>query len=292
MTNRRNFLKQTGLISAGMLLADSNMLFAKPSNLKVGLQLYTMRDYIGKDVKGVIAGIAKAGYTELETFGFDTAKRDFWGWSPKDFKKLLSDHGISTPSGHYGIDTYFTTGKLDDQKAYIDAAHALGQDTIVVPFLEEKYRKSSADFKGIVAKINNIAALNKQGGLKTAYHNHNFEFQPSNGVMLYDVLLKDLNPAVNLEMDLYWVVRAGHDPVKLIQAHPGRFTMWHIKDMDKKNHGLNTEVGSGMVDFKKIFQYQKLSGVKHIFMEQENFAMDAYKSITQSASYIKNTLLK
>src|SRR5882757_8921126 len=133
MSNRRNFLKQTGLLSAGMLLARPDILFAKPSSLKVGLQLYTMRDYIGKDVKGVIAGIAKAGYTELETFGYNTKNKTYWGYSAKDFKSLLSDNGISTPSGHYGIDQYFTSGKDDDLKAYIEAAHDLGQSTIVVP---------------------------------------------------------------------------------------------------------------------------------------------------------------
>jgi sugar phosphate isomerase/epimerase len=111
--------------------------------------------------------------------------------------------------------------------------------------------------------------------------------------MLEDVLLKETDPKlVTFEMDIYWVVRAGKDPVKLIQEHPDRFAMWHIKDMDKAKREINTEVGSGSIDFKKIFEYQKLSGVKHIYMEQENFSMDAYASITQSASYIKNTLLK
>jgi sugar phosphate isomerase/epimerase len=293
MTNRRSFLKQTGLLSAGMLLAKPGMLFAKPSNLKVGLQLYSMRDYIGKDVKGVIAGIAKAGYTEVETYGYNTAQKTFWGLSPKDFKSLLSDNGITSPSGHYGMEQFLGEGKEDELKTCMEAANILGQDTIVIPHLADKYRKTTDDFKKLAANINKMAAVCKTGGLKTGYHNHNFEFQPVDGVMLYDVLLKETDPALmSFEMDIYWVVRAGQDPVKLIQAHPGRFSMWHIKDMDKQHNNLNTEVGSGTIDYKKIFEYQKLSGVKHIFMEQENFAMEAYASITQSASYIKNTLLK
>ncbi len=276
-----------------MFLVKPDMLFAKPSNLKVGLQLYSLRDYIGKDVKGVIAKVAKAGYTEVETYGYDTAKKSFWGLSPKDFKSLLSDNGITTPSGHYGVDEIMTNGKEDDLKICIEAAHEVGQETLVVPHLADKFRKTVADLHKIAENVNRIAVLGKSAGVKTGYHNHNFEFQAVDGVMLEDVLLKETDPKlVSFEMDIYWVVRAGQDPIKLIQDHPGRFTMWHIKDMDKVKREINTEVGSGSIDFKKIFEYQKLSGVKHIYMEQENFSMDAYASITQSASYMKDTLLK
>ncbi len=293
MTNRRDFIRQTGLLSAGLLMAKPDMLFAKPAKLKIGLQLYTMRDHIEKDVKGVIAGIAKAGYTELETYGFDPAKKTFFGWTAKDFKKLLSDHGISSPSGHYSVDTYFKTGSDADQKAYIEAAHALGQQTIVVPYLDESFRATSQQFSVAADKVNKIATMNKAAGLKTGYHNHDFEFKVIDGIKLYDVLLKNTDRAlVTFEMDLYWVTRAGQDAVKMFKAHPGRFSAWHIKDMDKAKHEINTEVGTGTVDFKRIFKYQQLSGVKHIYMEQENFSKDAYASITQSASYIKNTLLK
>jgi sugar phosphate isomerase/epimerase len=293
MTDRRKFLKQTGLISAGMFLVKPDMLFAAPSKLKVGLQLYSLRDYIGKDVKGVIAKVAKAGYTEVETYGYDTAKKTFWGLSPKDFKSLLSDNGLMSPSGHYGVDEFLSSGKEDDLKACIEAANGLGQQSLVVPYLDAKYRKTVADLHSLAANINKIGTVCKQGGLKTGYHNHNFEFEPVDGVMLYDVLLKETDKSlIGFEMDLYWVVRAGHDPVKLIQEHPGRFTMWHIKDMNKAKRELNTEIGSGSINFKKIFEYQQLSGVKHIYMEQENFSMDAYASITQSAAYIKDTLLK
>jgi len=293
MSSRRTFLNHAGVLSAGAFLIKPATLFAKSSNLKVGLQLYSMREYLPKDVKGVIAKVAKAGYQEVETFGYDTAKHSFWGLSAKEFKMLLADNGLVTPSGHYGVDEFLTTGKEDDLKACIEAANITGQTTLVVPHLGEQYRKKASDFVPLANKINRIAELCKQGGLKTGYHNHNFEFIPIDSVMLFDVFLKEFDPAlISFEMDLYWVVRAGQDPIKLIKEHPGRFTMWHIKDMDKAKRELNTEVGSGSIDFKEIFKYQQLSGVKHIFMEQENFSMDAYQSIAQSAGYIKNTLLK
>ena len=293
MTTRRTFLNQAGVLAAGLTLAKPATLLAKPSGLKVGIQLYSMREYLPKDVKGTIAGIAKAGYTEVETFGYDVNKRSFWGLSAKDFKMLLADNGLTSSSGHYGMDEFLGAGKEDELKASIEAAQAVGQSTLVVPYLNDKFRKTAADLKPLAGKINKIGEICKAAGLKTGYHNHNFEFMPVQGVSLYETLLKETDPKlVEFEMDIYWVVRAGHDPIQLIKEHPGRFAMWHIKDMDKNKRELNTEIGSGSIDFKEIFKYQKLSGVKHIFMEQENFAMDAYQSIAQSAAYIKNTLLK
>ncbi|MDB5010883.1 MAG: sugar phosphate isomerase/epimerase [Mucilaginibacter sp.] len=292
MSTRRTFLNHAGILSASMFLIKPEMLFAKPASLKVGLQLYSMRDYIAKDVKGVIEKVAKAGYTEVETYGYDTVKRSFWGLSPKDFKTLLSDNGITSSSGHYGMEQYLDTQKEDDIKACIEAAHEVGQKTIVVPHLADKYRKTVSDFKTLAQNMNKLGELCKQANLKTGYHNHNFEFVPIDGVTLYDILLKETDrKLVDFEMDIYWVVRAGQDPVKLIKENPGRFTMWHIKDMDKNKRELNTEIGSGSIDYKEIFKYRELSGVKHIYMEQENFGMDAYSSITQSAKYIKNTLI-
>lgn len=284
-------MTQTSL-AATLILVQPDFLFAK-SSYKIGLQLYSLREQIGKDVKGVIAKAAKAGYQELETYGYDKAK-GFFGLSPKEFKQTLINNGMTTPSGHYGIDSFLGGGNSDDLKAYIEVAKMLGQTYLTVPYLGADLRKSVTDFKKLAENLNKAAELCKQSGLKLAYHNHDFEFKPIDGTMLYNVLLSETDPKlVNFEMDIYWVVRAGQDPVKLIKAHPGRFPMWHIKDMDKNNPELNTEVGSGSIDFKKIFALSKISGLKHIFMEQENFTnIDPYKSIAQSSSYIKNNLLK
>jgi sugar phosphate isomerase/epimerase len=291
MTTRRNFLAQTSLTAAAIMLRP-DLLFAKPT-YKVGLQLYSLREQIGNDIKGVIAKAAKAGYQELETFGYDKTK-GFFGLSPKEFKQTLANNGMVTPSGHYGIDPFLNGGSSDDLKTYIDVAKTAGQTYLTVPYLGGDLRKSVDDFKKLASNMNKAAELCKQSGLKLAYHNHDFEFKPIDGTMLYDVLLKETDPKlVSFEMDIYWVVRAGQDPVKMIKAHPGRFPMWHIKDMDKNKPELNTEIGSGSIDFKKVFPLAQVSGLKHIFMEQENFTnIDPYKSIGQSSSYIKNTLLK
>ena len=266
-------------------------LFARPAALKVGLQLYTLRDYIGKDVAGVLAKVARAGYGEVETYGY-SSQTHFWGLAPKEFKAVLVANGLTTSSGHYEMSGFVRDGNVETLKAYLEAAAICGQTYIVVPHLDEQVRKTPDDFKAIANRLNKAGELCKAAGMKLAYHNHDFEFKQIGGTSLYDVLLRETSPAlVDFELDLYWVVRAGHDPLALFKQHPGRFTMWHVKDMDKAQPEHNTEIGAGTIDFKTIFQHAKTAGLQHIFMEQEYFAIDAYQSITQSAAYIRNKLL-
>ena len=286
MTTRRTFLTQAGLLGAGLVLGPG-LLSAKAATkitAKAGLQLYSLRDELPKDVKGVIAKVAKAGYKEVETYGY-SKKNGFWGLSAKEFKALLTKNGLTSPSGHYGLDT------AEDQDAAIEAAKILGQEYITLPYINESERKTAADIKKIVANLNALAEKAKKAGLKTAYHNHDFEFKTVDGVMLYEELLRGTSPSlVHFEMDLYWVVRANQDPIAWFNKYPGRFTMVHVKDMDKAHPELNTEVGKGSINFKAIFAKAKTAGIKHYIVEQENFSIDPYESITESAKYLKTVL--
>jgi sugar phosphate isomerase/epimerase len=289
MTSRRSFLQQAGLLSAGLMMAPS-LLYSK-QNSAVGLQLYSLREYIGKDVKGVIGKVAKAGYKEVETYGY-SKENGFWGMQPKAFSELLKANKLTAPSGHFGLDPYIAEGKDDLLKSYIDAARAIGQKYIVVPYLGVPLRQNASDYQRVAERLNTAAEECKKANLQLAYHNHDFEFEQHGDNTGLGILLKETDPdLVKFELDLYWVVRAGKDPVELFQQHPGRFVMWHVKDMGKADPTKNTEVGSGSIDFKKIFDNAKLSGVQHIIVEQENFDMDPYKSITQSINYVKNNLL-
>jgi sugar phosphate isomerase/epimerase len=289
MTTRRTFLAQAGLASAGMLLAPG--LLKAETNHVVGLQLYSLRDQLPKDVKGVIAKVAKAGYKEVETFGY-SKQGGFWGLDAKAFSELLKDNGLTTPSGHYGLDQFFVQGKTDDLKSYIEAANITGQTYVVVPSINESVLKSAMDFRKVADNLNKAAEICKQSGLKLGYHNHNFEWRSVNGTTFYDTILKYTDPKlVHMEMDIFWVVRAGQDPIKIFEQHPGRFALCHIKDRDKKNPTINTEIGKGSIDFKKILSKAKLAGLEHFIVEQENFTnIDPYVSITESASYVKNVL--
>ena len=290
MTTRRTFLAQAGLATAGVLLAPSLLKAATKSY--PGLQLYTLRDELPKDVKGVIAKVAKAGYKEVETFGYD-AKTGYWGLHTKDFGKLLKDNGLTTPSGHYGIDSFFGKGDTEDLKRYIEVANTLGQSYVIIPSLNGEFIKTVDECKSVAEKINKAAAICKTAGLKLGYHNHNFEWKPlGGGATFYDTILKETDPKlVHMEMDIYWVVRAGQDPIKIFAQHPGRFALVHVKDQDKTNPESTTEVGNGSIDFKTIIPKARAAGVTHFIMEQENFTnIDPFVSITKSCSYMKNTL--
>lgn len=289
MNSRRNFIKIAGLAAAGAAIAPS-FAFAAPAKT-VGIQLYSLREQLPKDVRGTIAKIAQAGYKEVEVFGYST-KNKFWGLDPKAFKKLLSENGLTAPSGHYGMDKFITDGNAEELKTYIEAANAIGSSYIVVPYLGDNLRKTADDWKKVAAKLNEAAVICKASGLKLGYHNHNFEFDKQGDTTGYEIMLKETDPkSVQFEMDIYWVVRSGNDPVKLFKEHPGRFPMWHVKDMDKADHTINTEVGSGTIDFKNIYKYAKLAGLKHLIMEQENFSIDPYVSIKKSADYIKKDII-
>jgi len=289
MTTRRKFLTQAGLISAGLMIAP-RLLSAKPNNV-VGLQLYSLRDQLPKDVRGVIAKVAAAGYKEVETFGY-SKQNGFWGLDAKAFSSLLKENGLTTPSGHFGLDEFLLQDKTTQMESYIEAANVTGMTYLVIPSINGEALKSADSFKKIAEKMNKAAEICKKAGLKLGYHNHNFEWRPVDGTTFYDTILKETDPKlVQMEMDIFWVVRAGQDPVKIFQQHPGRFALCHIKDRDKTQTDLNTEIGKGSIDFKAILSHAKEAGLKHYIVEQENYInIDPYVSIAESAAYVKNTL--
>jgi sugar phosphate isomerase/epimerase len=294
MTTRRSFLTQASLAAAGLLTIPA--LGASGAFRKKelpGLQLYSLRDQLPTDVRGGIAKVAQAGYKDVETFGL-SKERTFWSLDPKMFKSLLQDNQLISTSGHYGMDEYLMHGTEDELGRYIKTIHDLDQHYLTIPSLGAALRRTGDDWKKVAGQFNALAARLKKEGIQLAYHNHNMEFAAVDNMTGYDLLLQNTDPSlVHFEMDLYWVIRGGADPVALFQRYPGRFPMWHIKDMDKARPELNTEVGNGSIDFKRIFVHARLAGLRQTFMEQENYApgMNPYTSIGQSASYIKDNLL-
>lgn len=290
MTTRRNFIKNTGLLAASLAVAPSLTKAFAPAQHAVGIQLYSLKDIIDKDVKVVIEKVAKAGFKEVETYGY-APNGSFWGLSPKEFKSLLDANGLYSPSGHFGFDNYISTGNLDDIKSYIDASNVLGSKYVVAPYLGDTLR---SNYKLVAERLNKAGELCIQAGINVGYHNHGFEFDKQGDTTGFEILLAETDPnLVYFELDLYWAVFAGHNPVDIFKKHPRRFKMWHVKDMDKANKKWNTEVGNGSIDFKSIFAEAKLSGVKHIYLEQEtNYKPDHLGSIKTSIDYIKGTLLK
>ena len=287
MITRRNFIINTSL-AAATVLALPSLAFTMDKK-EIGLQLYTLRDELPKDVKSTLEKVAKAGYKTVETYGF-SIKDQFWGLSPIELKKILDANNLKAPSGHYNLGSFLYDGNLEEVKAAIEAAQILKNEYLTVPWVDEPYRN---DFHKIAARLNEAGEMCVAAGLKLAYHNHDFEFQKQDGITGYEILLKETDQdLVSFELDLYWVVRSGNDPVKLFKENPGRFKLWHVKDMDKVNPALNTEIGSGSIDFKTIFTEVKQSGMKHFFVEQENnYKPNAFEAIKTSCDFILKELI-
>ena len=292
MTSRREFLHQAGALASAAYLPV--LPFQAKPRYKMGLQLYTMRAAMRTDVPGTLARIAALGYEEVETYGFDPEKLLFYGLPAKTFAERLREHKFTSPSGHYDLNQYAGT-PMDALTRYVDrcieGAHALGQSYITWPLVDEPFRTIDK-MKGIAERLNVIGAQIKKAGLQLAYHNHDFEFVEQNGQIGYDVILKETDPAlVKLQMDLYWIAHGSKlTPHEWFTRQPGRFVMWHVKDMHKVSRDY-TELGNGSIDFTKIWPDTKLAGMKHYFVEQGgNFTYDPFRSITDSAAYVKKYL--
>lgn len=290
MIKRRDFIINSSLVLGALAIAPSLAFSTKQKN--IGLQLYTLRDLFSKDVKSTLEFVAKSGYKEIETYGY-SVETGFFGTSAKELKKILSDNDLKAPSGHYDFNSFIKDNNTDFLKTCIECANQLGSEYITVPHLDEKLRSNLDNYKQIAQKINEAAVLCKQSGLKLAYHNHDFEFKKFGNQTGYDILLQETDKKlVDFELDLYWAVRSGNDPMELFKANPGRFTIWHVKDMDKSKAEWNTEVGEGSINFKSIFAAAKLSGMKHFFVEQEtNYKPNLLESSVKSFHYIKNNLI-
>jgi sugar phosphate isomerase/epimerase len=237
---------------------------------RIGLQLYTVRDALARDFEGTLARVAAIGYRDLEFAGYA-------GRRPEAVSAALERHGLRAPAAHIPLDAL-----RGHWSATVDAAHVIDHDLIVLPWLDEKERRSIADYERLADELNRFGAAARKADLRFAYHNHDFEFTPMGGRIPYDVLLDRTDPDdVGFELDLYWITKAGHDPVAYFDRYPGRFPSVHVKDSTGAPANRITEVGRGTIDFKRIFARRKQAGIQHAFVEQDN-PTDAFASIKTS----------
>lgn len=281
-TSRRQFIQQTGLVSAAFFISKGEYFKASKN---VGIQLYTLRDLIFKDPRGVIQKVAAIGYKELESFGYNNGK--YFGLTAKEYADLVKQNNLTHPSAHYGL------ANLSSWDQAVEDAITAGQKYMVLAYLADNDRKTIDDYKKHAASFNTAGEKCKKAGLQFCYHNHDFEFKDMGGGQIgYDVLMKETDPnLVKFEMDIYWITKAGHDPIQMFKQHPKRFPLWHVKDMDKTEKKSFTEVGNGVIDFKKIFGKAKDSGMEHFFVEQD-ISADPMASIATSYKYIESSLIK
>jgi sugar phosphate isomerase/epimerase len=293
MITRRRFTQQAGAFASAALGLPR---YQPRPRYKLGLQLYTVRAALARDVDGTLKRVAEMGYEEVETYGFDPDGIGYYGLAGKAFAQRLRDHKLTTPSGHYDLNR-FVSSSVDDLRRYVDrcveGAQALGQEYITWPLLDEGSRTIDK-FKIAAERLNIAGGQIKKAGLQLAYHNHDFEFVEQNGQIGYDIILKETDPAlVKLQMDLYWIAHGSKLTAhEWFERQPGRFVMWHVKDMHRTSRDY-TEVGNGTIDFTRIWPDARLAGMKHFFVEQGgNFTHDPFRSIADSAEYVKRVLLK
>jgi sugar phosphate isomerase/epimerase len=284
--NRRDFLRTTvtGFAIGAMSSQLPEALFASPYGKPVGLQLYTVRDQLDKDVAGTIQQVAKVGYKDVEIYSL-------YGKSPAEFLKILNDNGITPSSGHYLLPDVKT--KWDQR---VEDAQALGLKYMVNAILDPEDRKSFDDYKRLVDVFNKAGEKTRAAGIQFCYHNHNFEFKKYGNTTAYEYLLNTLDPKlVKFEMDCFWVTHAGHDPVAYFQKYPGRFPLLHIKDMKDRptpSHaldarmGLFAPVGQGTIDWKRIFVGARQGGMQHYYVEQDYCEQPPLEAIKISYNYL------
>ena len=281
---RRDFIQKSAFTVAGLMTLPA-LAEAKNRKSSIGLQLYTLRDTIMKDPKGVLQKVASFGYKELETFAYSDGK--IYGMPFSDFGKFVKDLGMKVTSGHYGLDM----AKSDKWEQAVVDAKSIGQDFIVVPYLQENDRKTIDDYKKVCEALNKAGEVCNKNGIRFGYHNHAFEFETIDGQVPYDLMLKELDPKlVGMELDIYWVYRAGKDAIQMFEQYPKRFEQWHVKDMDKSNKDRNADVGTGSIDYKAIFAKAKQSGMKHFYIEQESYPGEPINSVEASIKNLKTIL--
>lgn len=286
--NRRTFIGTAGTVTAATLLT-SKLGWAAEHRLSdntIGVQLYTVRDLMKNDFEGTIAKVAQAGYKNVEFAGY-------FGRTGAQVRAVLDKNGLKAPSTHVQYD------ELDEKfPSVIETSKTIGLEYVVCPWIPEEMRKSPDIWKQAAEKFNKCGEQCKNAGLQFAYHNHWFEFLPTNGMLPYDELLKmcDAN-LVKMEMDLCWIIVAGGDPGKYFNEYPGRFPLVHVKDVKtlpkvsqggSQNFGDTvdlTEVGSGVIDWKKIFSHSEKAGIKYYIVEHDH-PKQPLESIKTSYEYL------
>lgn len=285
-SSRRKFIRLSGTAAAGLFFSSYlPSCKASPTTTKInrnfGLQLYTLRDDMPKDPKGVLTKVASFGYEKIESY--EGPKGMFWGMSNMEFKKLMDDLGMYIVASHVDINKNF------ERKA--EEAAAIGMKYLVCPWLGPQ--KTLDDFRRFADVFNQRGEVCRKNGLRFAYHNHDYSFQKLEGQYPQDVLMQNTGKdLVDYEMDIYWVVTAGEDPAAWLKKYPGRFTLSHVKDRSKaaapSEKNASVVVGTGSIDYASLLKTASANGMKHFIVEQEAYVgTTPLAAVEANADYMK-----
>lgn len=289
MTNRRDFLIKSSTFLAGGLILPSCMNsnsseestttdMAAAGSRKVenvGVQLYTFRDALKTDVMGTLEKIAGMGYKQIESAR--SGAGHYYGLTPSAMKKACDDLGMVLRSGHVHLDADF-------EKTMAEAIEARQEYLICSSMPTDG--QTVDNYKATAEAFNKAGEQCKANGIKFGYHNHEYEFDAEGDQVLYDVLLNNTEAdLVHMELDLGWVIVAGKDPLDYFTRYEGRFPLWHLKDMDMTEKH-STEFGKGGLDILKMLQNGEKSGIKHIFVEQEEYSVGPFEAMKENMDYL------
>ena len=257
--NRRNFLRTTAAASAAMAFAPT-LAACTSAERKTGMILYTVRDEMNKDPLGTLDRIAEIGYNWLEAANYSGGK--FYKMKPSEFRQVIEERGMSLISSHNGLNP-----KNVDE--VVDAAAEAGLKYVVMPSLPGMWTRSLDGFKKAADFMNVAGEKCSKAGMKLGFHNHEIEFMPIDGKVPYDILVEKTDPdMVCFELDLAWIQKGKQNAVEYFKKYPGRFELWHVKDLSDEGH--DETLGHGNVNFAPIFANEKISGMKYFFVEQDS----------------------
>ena len=313
MPNRRKFLQQSGTFALSALLlprlGQAARLFEPNASTPIGLQLYTLGDLMITDTKGTLQKLAAIGYKEVESAG--SQKGNFYGFTPKEFSAMVKDAGMHWRSAHVGgapfsMAQIMKMAKTADDSARIQKMAERMKNRPKTANLKENFQEladnaaegglsylvcssipvnTMDEIKTAVEVFSKAGEACKKNGVQFAYHNHQTEFDQIEGNRPFDYILNNTDKdLVKMELDLAWATKAKQDPVELFKLHPGRYPLWHVKDLDKTTM-MPAEAGSGVVDFPRIFANAKESGMKYFFVEQDG-APTPLQNVTNSYNYL------
>jgi sugar phosphate isomerase/epimerase len=286
--SRREFLKNTSLALAGTALLPATS-YEKRLNVRhLGVQLWSVREDMGKDPAASVKALAGYGYREVEGFGYTEGK--MFGMPLKDYVKLLKDNGITMPTTHHMVTSKDLNGSdiSDAAKKAIDDFAANGARYVICPYMLDDDRLRVPD---MVKLYEATGAYAKKAGLRFAYHNHSFEYEKRgpDGRLLIEWLLHEVDPKLMaMQMDIYWVAFANHNPLDWFRLYPGRWELCHAKDLAATEKRESIEVGDGVIDFSSIFKQSQLAGLQHYVIELEHYKTTPLQGVGRArANFLK-----
>lgn len=309
MFNRRIFFKHAGAFALGTLflpacnvgsekkketgtVADAGTGNTGQALGAIGIQIYSVKDILEQDLRGVLQQLADMGYKEIESY--PGSQGHYYGMEPEAFSEMLNELGLTLVSSHFGsgsythnADSWYQATMLSRFDELVENAAKTGQKYLTCSWMDQSLRNTPEDLKKTADLFNQVGEKCKQAGMTFAYHNHSFEFDKVGDHVLYDFMLENTDPdLVKYEMDIYWLVAAGKDPLAYFEKYPDRFPLGHVKDMDKQDNQKNSVIGKGAIDYPTILKSAREAGMKHFLVEQESFVQPSIEAMKENIDYL------